>query len=90
MYIPNTDTSDSIKILDKSTASTLLVYPGESYFYLSLLISSLSTQSLKGTDLFDDASCGQEKGNQDCDPAVEGRKDLVQDMICPGGVGGCY
>jgi hypothetical protein len=42
------------------------------------------------TDLFDDASCGQEERNQDCDPAVEGRKDLIQDMICPGGIGGCY
>lgn len=91
MYILNTDTSDSIKVLNKSPTTTLVVYSGESYFYLSLLISASSSPNIwKKTDLFDDADCGEEERDQDCDPAVEGRKDLIQDMICPGGVRGCY
>ena len=92
MYILNSNTSDCIKVLNKSPASALLVYSGESYFYLSLLISaSVFNNSWKSwTDLFDDADCGEKERDQDCDPAVEGCKDLVQDMICPGGVRGCY
>jgi hypothetical protein len=47
MYILNTDTFDSLP-LDEPTTSSLLVYPRESYFYLSLLVSSLSTQAVNG------------------------------------------
>ena len=92
MYIVNTDTSDSIKILNETTASSLLIYSGESYFYLSLLISASSSPNIwkNWTYLFDDADCGEEERDQDRDPAVKGRKDLVQGMICPVGVRGCY